>query len=198
MEVSNLRQILSQVKFQIKGGYFMAAKGLKSLLDDEVVRFQRFSVTESGAATFTQAAFDTQLSIERGVIWLIHCIEWLIFPDNLDDVAAGSFENVMCQITRESKSDIVYLNDSDLISFYAQSIGRSAAIGTDAGPLWWYDNDLPKVQKFALPIPYAAQNIYVAIKSTNASPQTIRGRIHYTIKEVSDAYFYRVAQALIG
>lgn len=169
------------------------------LTDEQVLRFCRFTITESAASTFTQQILDTQLSIERGVIWLIHAVDWLMLGGELEAPGAGAAETFQAQITRESKAAIIFPSDADLIDYHSQYIKRSAAIGTDAGPLWWYEQNAMKRHDYALPIPYAAQNIYLALQSTNASsPATIYGRIHYTIRKVNDAYFYRVAQALVG
>lgn len=176
---------------------------LAKLTDADVLRFQRFSVTESAAATFTQTTFDTQLSIERGVIWLIHSVEWMFdfktsATGGLTEVAVQTQENIQAQVTRESKSAILQLSDSDLVCKTATQVERANTIGTEAGPLYLFNPNCVIKQNFALPIPYAAQNIYVAILSTAGTARTVYGRIHYTLVTVSDSYFYRVAQSLLG
>lgn len=169
----------------------------RDLRDDEVTRFLRFTVTESAAGTFSETSYDTQLSIDRGLIWLIHAVEFSTALANLETPAAGAVETAAAQITRESQTALLDLNDPDLIARDYAVIRRSAAIGTDAGPLWVYDHG-PRRIDFIPPLPYAASTIYIGIQTSNAAAQTVTGRIHYTLRRVTDKFFYRVAQALIS
>ncbi len=171
----------------------------RELTDEEIVRFLRFSVVESGVATFTQQAFDTQLSIERGVIWLIHAIDWQMLPNGRvgGDPAASGYEVMSAQITRETQTGIIQISDPDCIDRFSDVVERSAAVGTDAGPML-YQRQWPLQHQFLIPVPFAAQQIYVGVVTTFTAVGTIHGRIHYTIKDVPEAYFYRVAHALIG
>jgi hypothetical protein len=171
--------------------------GSKDLRDDEILRFLRFAVVESAAATYTQQAMDTQLSIDRGLIWLIHFIEHDLGPQSIDDPAQGTLEYIRFQITRESKAAMVDLDNPDAIYMSSSQMERGATIGTDAGPMWTL-SDWPKQAIFSPPIPYAAQTIYIAAQSTSGSARTVRGRIGYTMKRVTDKFFFRVAQALIS
>lgn len=168
-----------------------------ALKDEEVVRMVRASVTESGAATFTETTIDTQLSIERGVIWMISAVEFFQELSKHSEVGANGLETQNIQLTRESKTAIVELNDSDVIAKLQNGIYRSAAIGTDAGPLWltWV---MPVIQYFDPPLPYASQNMYLGFQTTAATVRSCYVRIRYTIRTVSDKYFFRVAQALLG
>lgn len=166
----------------------------KDLNDDQIRRYLRFSVL--GATAFTQNSYDTQLSIERGVIWLIHQIEcWTITARELP--AASATEYWTGQITRESKAALIGFSDTDLVDMFDERIVRSAAIGTDAGPAWAFISG-PLIHMFNPPIPYAASNIYVAAQSTFGSGVDFLGRIAYTLITVSDKFFYRVATALIA
>lgn len=169
----------------------------RDLKDDEVLRFLRFSVTESAAATFTEQEYDTQLSIDRGLIWLIHWAEIQINVNIIEQPAASTTEAMYVQITRESQSAILSVSDADVIVYADKMKDRGAAVGTDAGPAMFLDK-VPDKFDFSPPLPYAAQNIYVGIKSTAAAAKTIHGRIAYTLRRVSDKFFYRVAQALIS
>lgn len=169
----------------------------RDLRDDEVIRFLRYSVTESAAATYTQDSYDTNLSIHTGLIWMIHWIEMNLSPSSVDDPAQDASEWIKCQITRESKAAMVYLDNTDLIAIAALVKDRSATIGTAAGPDTYMGSEHVMI-KFPIPIPYAAQNIYIAAQSTSAAAVTIRGRVAYTLRKVSDKFFYRVAQALIS
>src|SRR3972149_3697750 len=115
----------------------MRKKGGISLAT-EFMNFLRFSVDESAAATFTQVEVDTNLSAERGVIMEIHSVEFeLLDSILLREVAAGASEQCRVQITRESKTGDVNINDADVVAKAWTQIGRSAAIGTDAGPLYF-------------------------------------------------------------
>lgn len=172
---------------------------VKPLTDEEIIRISRIRVTESAAATFTQISQDTQLSIERGVIWMIHFIEFNFGSLNLlTEVAAAGSETVDCQVTRESKTAIIPGNDTDLIQAEAIISARSAAIGTDAGPLWVEQSRIKRYD-YLKPLPYASQNIHVGVLGSDATGMhVVDVRIGYTIREVGDQYFFRVAQALLG
>lgn len=174
----------------------MAARDLK---DDEILRFHREKITESAAGTFTQATGNTQLSVERGFIWLICFVEFYFqAPQLLDEVGAAGNELQQVQVTRESKSAIIDPSDTDMIAFQDIRLTRPAAIGTDAGPLWNFTM-MPIRHQFNVPIPYAGREIFVGVKGTDAATAAIFDvRIGYTIKEVSDKFFFRVAQALVG
>lgn len=166
------------------------------LKDSEILRFLRFSVTESAAATFTQTSIDTNLSVDRGVIWLIHFIEMGLDPEYIDDPAQNATETFKIQVTRESKTAILSYNDADLIEMGIASKDRVATIGTEAGPSIQYAIS-PHMFKYQPAIPYAAGTIYVGVQSTSSAAKTGVGRIGYTIRHVSDKFFYRVASALI-
>lgn len=169
----------------------------RDLQDDEIIRFLRFSVTETAPATFTEQSYDTNLSIDIGMLWMIHWIEWDINLNDLDECAAGTVETISGQITREPKSGLLYLNDTDLIARKTVMVQRSAAIGTDAGPMWNHDEH-PKLQKFPIPLPYAAQTVYIGLIASAAGVQNVNGRIAYTLRRVSDKFFVRVAHALLS
>lgn len=171
---------------------------LRDLRDDEILRFLRFEVTESAAATYTQKTIDTQLSIDRSIIWMIHSVDVFgINSMNLEDSAQNASESMNLQITRESKSSIIEYDDADLVERFQYAVKRYATIGTDTGPVCIPAVD-PLKCVFPIPIAYAAQNIHVGIQTSHATPQVIRGRIGYTLRKVSDKFFYRVASALIG
>lgn len=170
----------------------------KALSDAEILRFARLLVTETGAATFTQTTHDTQLSIDRGVIWLIHNIDYHLNFDTIPDIAAGATGKIEVQVSRESKSAIIELDDADCIDRLEEVIHRYATIGTDAGPAFLAQNTLSPIRHtFDPPIPYASQNIYLGILSGGVAQSAI-ARIAYTIQHVSEKYFWRVAQALLA
>jgi len=168
------------------------------LKDEEVVRIARGKVQESAASTFTQMTIDTQLSIERGVIWMIHGVEFHIpNPLDLNEVAVDAREYIQLQLTRESQTSIITPDNPDLIQPYHLQINRSAAVGTDAGPLWFV-TEFPKKFIYHKPLPYANQNMYFGMIGTAGVAYTSYVRVSYTIRTVSDKYFFRVAQALLG
>lgn len=173
------------------------SKIITSLKDLDVLRYLRFIVTESAAATFTEIEIDTQLSIERGVIWLIRSLELDIPVDTMDDPAVDTSEGIAIAVTRSSQSDIISFNDPDLVMQYAIAVNRANTIGTPAGPLWWIREN-PSVQKFSIPIVYAGVSIFVGIKSTSAGAKVVSGRIGYSLAKVSDQDFFRVANAILS
>lgn len=172
----------------------MAKKDLK---DDEILRFLRFKITESAAATFTQVGYDTQLSIDRGFIWLIHSLEVEgCDMANVEDVAAGGTETIHFQITRESKTANLGIDDADVVQSMNVIATRYATIGTDAGP-WCNIEYNPRRFLFPVPLIFGAQNIYFGVTGSGAAAKTVTGRLGYTIQKVSDKFFFRVAQAMI-
>lgn len=178
----------------------MPAKTLvKELSEQEILRIARARVTETAANTFTQVELDTSLSIERGVIWMIQWIEaYYINPLRLAEVGPNLYEQTRAQIARETQTGILDGNDADLIQMFEWGVARSAAIGTDAGPLSFLINPITRVE-YRVPIPYAAGSIFLGLRTTHSSlTSTVDFRIGYTLREVSDKYFFRVAQALLG
>lgn len=173
----------------------------QTLKDEEIVRTSRSAVTESAAATFTEVSIDTQLSIERGVIWMVHKVEFHLSKAAVNvmmEVAQGSKEDVSLQLTRESKTAIVNPDNADLIAHMQFSLHQHATIGTEAGPLWIYTL-FPVCYDFQPALPYASQSMFFGILGSDASAvQTGYVRVYYTIRSVSDKYFFRVAQALLG
>lgn len=170
---------------------------IKKITDDDVQRVARSAVDESAANTFTQIEIDTQLSIERGVVWLIDRVEMHFDTlDLMNELIAGGNEVVEMQLTRESKTAIVQPHDADSLQYRKSMLSRSAAIGTDAGPLY-FGNEEPRVFKYDVPLIYAGQSIFVSIFGTD-SANAHRGsiKIFYRIASVSDKFFFRVAQAL--
>lgn len=164
----------------------------------EYLNFLRFSVTESAAGTFTQVELDTNLSAERGVMMEIHSIELESATNQftlLKEVAAASNEDIRLQVTRDSKTAMVNLNDADCLALFKKEITRSAAIGTDSGPLWIYDDLVHKID-FALPLPYVKPSIFVGIQSSVATLGTMAGRIGYTLRDIDREDFLELLVAL--
>lgn len=172
--------------------------GVPMLTDEDVLRVARIRTTESSAGTFTQTELDTQLSVERGVIWQINFVEFHIDGRPLRVVGANSQYTIAAQVTRSSQTAMLAANSSEIIQQASKGIARSAAIGTDAGPLSFIDT-IPQRFDFPIPLPYASQSIYLGIQGNAAiAIATIDVRIGYLIKRVSDEFFFRVAQALVG
>jgi hypothetical protein len=173
-------------------------RGIAGIGDDEIIRFLRGSAIESAASTFTQTSQDTQLSVERGVVMLIHWLE-LEFETIglLSEVAANASEAITAQITRETETAIQNIDSTDVVLKYELNLVRAAAIGTDAGPLWFQHTN-PVRFDYPVPIVYASQNIFFGIQGTDgATPHSVSYRIGYTLREVSDEFFFRVATALL-
>lgn len=171
------------------------------LKEVDMLRIARIVAVQSAAAAYVQTEHDSQLSIERGIIWMIHMVEFGLNLSSVtlfdSDIAAGASEQNLYQITRESQAAIVSLNDTAVICNHQEQLVRSAAIGTDAGPLY-FQAKRPVRISFPVPYPFAGQNIYFGFDSTNASALTVTARIFYTVKTVSDKYFFRVAQSLLS
>lgn len=175
----------------------MAKKGSTS--DLVVVRMARGRVTESAGTVFTEIEVDTQLSADRGLIWLIHWIEFEFERlELLDAVAQGDLEEVFAQITKSTQTAIINLDDPDLVQKKTYQLARAATIGTDAGPISFLTESVSRVH-YPIPVPYAGQGIFVGLQGTEAGgTHTLAVRIGYTLKEVDDRTFYRIAQALVS
>lgn len=166
-------------------------------LASDFLNFLRFDVVESAAATYTQTELDTNLSAERGVMMEIHSIE-LYSPDyvNLTEVSTAASESIAAHIARESKTTATPLDDADIIAFFSRGMIRSAAIGTDAGPLWTFIDNVQRVD-FPMPIPYVKPSIFVGVMGTDASVTArIRGRIGYTLRDIDREEFLELLIAL--
>ena len=161
------------------------------------LNYLRFSLSESAAATYTELELDTNLSAERGVMMKIHSVE--VYQDELEnllEVAASAVEGIAWHVARETKTVVTAIQDADIIAFQNLSLFRSAAIGTDAGPLYFIRNLVEKID-FALPIPYVKPSIFIAVQGTDASAvATIRGRIGYTLEEIDRTEFIELLVAL--
>lgn len=178
---------------------FLRLGGIKlplSLREEDILRFLRFSVTESAAATFTENEYQTNLSLERGMIAAIHTLEIEILPSTLEVPAASSSETVSVQITREGKTALVNFNDSDALIKVVVQVARGAAIGTDAGPVVTLLVN-PHRFMYRPPILFAGESLFVGVQATNAAAQTIRGRIGYSLISVPEKMYFRVANSLL-
>lgn len=166
-------------------------------LASDFLNFLRFDVEESAAATYTEKELDTNLSAERGVMMEIHSIE-IYSPDfvNFLEVAAGAFESFAFHVARESKTVVQPFQDSDVIAFFSRTLERAAAIGTDAGPLYFMSENVLRVD-FPMPIPYVKPSIFVAVAGTDASATfQVQGRIGYTLRDIDREEFLELLVAL--
>lgn len=163
--------------------------------EKEFMAYLRAELTESAASTFTETEIDTGLSTDRGVVMEIHQVEFDFSCLQLAELSANGEEYVGMHVTKDSQSDILNVNDTELISKYEYSIFRSVAIGTDAGPLW-YDKERPIVFTFPKPIPYVKPTIWIGLKGSDATAKnTGRVRIGYTLSKVSKSDFVELLVA---
>lgn len=160
------------------------------------MNFLRGKVTESAASTYTENEIDTNLSAERGVMMEIHSVEFDFTLLQLAEIAAAGEESLAMQLVRESKSAIVNVDDPDLLCKRGEYMFRSAAIGTDAGPLW-YKHVRPIQIIFPKPLPYVKPSIVVGILGSDASAvNTGRFRIGYTLRKINKTEFLELLIAL--
>lgn len=166
-------------------------------LSGDFLNFLKFSVTESAAATFTEKEIDTNLSAERGVLMEIHSID-LIFPNIIlmaTEIAANANEVTQFHISRESKTAFIKFDDADCIASIARQMGRSAAIGTDAGPLYQFFENCVRID-FPMPLPYVKPSIFMGLLASAASATSVQGRIGYTLRDISRQEFLELLVAL--
>lgn len=174
----------------------MAKKEGVSIRGD-FLNFLTATLSESTAATFRELEIDTNLSAERGVMMEIHSVEVArIGLELLTEVAAAASETAGFHLTRETKTSLLAINDRDVVIADVFELARSAAIGTDAGPLY-----LPfqryKKYDFAMPIPYVKPSIFLGVQGSDASGFTgVNLRIGYTLREISREDFLSLLVAI--
>jgi len=157
---------------------------------------QRVRADHSNTNTFVESALSTNLAIDRGYIWLINRIQFYAATP-IQDPAAGAMESFQFQVTRESKTSIITtLNQPDLICLCKEQVVRSAAIGTDAGPLW-ISNRWPLVIDFPIPLAFAGNNLYFATQSSHASSCVMSVEVQFTLQKVKENDYLRIASALL-
>jgi len=157
---------------------------------------QRVRADHSNTTTFVESALSTNLAIDRGYIWLINRISFYSSTP-LQDPAAGTSESYVFQITRESKAAIITtLNTPDLICLVKEQINRSAAIGTDAGPLY-FRSVWPLVVDFPIPLAFAGNNLYFATQSSCTLLSVMSAEVQFTLQKVKENDYLRIASALL-
>lgn len=162
---------------------------------ENVVRNWRFNLTESAASTYTQQEVQTNLSLDSGLIAVIHQISFYLEASALDTPAANGLERAVVQLTRQTKTGILVYDDADLIEKFALTLSRSTAIGTDAGPLYWL-GIVPVVFNYSPGLLYANSSIFFGILSTAGTPITGQCRVSFTLNKISERLFFQAAQSL--
>lgn len=155
------------------------------------------TLSESAAATYRELEIDTNLSAERGVMMEIHSVELsLIGGELLTEVAAGASETIGFHLSRASKTSLIAVGDRDCVVSNIREIARSAAIGTDAGPLTIVFDRYMKFD-FAMPIPYVKPSIFFGVTGSDASGLTGAAfRIGYTLREIDREDFLSLLVAI--
>lgn len=163
----------------------------------EFISFLRGAVSESAASTFTELEIDTNLSAERGVMMNIHSIEFEFqHISELTEAAQGTGETIFAQVTRESKTAIVSINDSDVIAVSKPIFARGPTIGTDAGPLYFLTERVRKIV-FEKPIPYVKPSIFLGIHGSDATQaHSVFIRIGFSVEEINRTEFLELLVAL--
>ena len=161
------------------------------------LNFLTATLSETTAATFKELEIDTNLSAERGVMMEIHSLEIArIGGELLTEVGAAASETMGFHLCRESKTSLLAINDKDIIVADVLEVARSAAIGTDAGPLVLYFNRYQRYD-FVMPIPYVKPSIFFAVQGSDASGFTgANFRIGYTLREIDREDFLSLLVAI--
>jgi len=158
------------------------------------LNFLTATLSETTAATFKELEIDTNLSAERGVMMEIHSVE--IGTELLTEVGAAASETMGFHLARESKTALLSINDKDVVIANVVEIARSAAIGTDAGPLQIFFDRYQRFD-FALPIPYVKPSIFLGVQGSDASGFTgVHIRIGYTLREIDREDFLSLLVAI--
>jgi hypothetical protein len=143
----------------------------------------RGSVTEGGAATFGETELKTPVGRANRLAMAVHKIE---FESGLVDQPA-TLDQVNIQLTMNSKTALVNLNNSDLIA----KVAKHFEIVTSGGG---WDNKVEE-RNFYPPLLYAKSSIYLGTKGIgSAAACTHYARIGYTLRYVSAT---RMVQALV-
>ena len=161
------------------------------------LNFLTGTLSETTAATYKELELDTNLSAERGVMMEIHSVEIArIGTELLTEVGAAASETMGFHLARESKTSLLSINDKDVIIANVVEIARSAAIGTDAGPLTIFFDRYQRFD-FALPIPYVKPSIFFGVQGSDASGFTgANFRIGYTLREIDREDFLSLLVAI--
>ena len=157
---------------------------------------QRVRASQSINNTYGEVTISTNLSIDRGYIWLIRRI--LFYWDTeLEDAAQNAEEGYTFQITRESKAAcLTTLNSADLIALHRYVCVRAATIGTDVGPMWWITQK-PLIVEFPTPLAFAGNNLYFGVLSQIGTAVIYSTEIQFTLQKVKEGDYLRIASALL-
>ncbi len=163
----------------------------------DFLNFLTGTLSENVASTFRELEIDTNLSAERGVMMEIHSFEIArIGTELLTEVGAAASETLGFHLARESKTSLLSINDKDVIIADIFELTRSAAIGTDAGPLYFQFNRYQRYD-FAMPIPYVKPSIFFGVQGSDASGFTGGNfRIGYTLREINREDFLSLLVAI--
>ncbi len=158
---------------------------------------QRVRAEQSITNTYAEVAMSTNLSIDRGYIWLIHKVLFWASTFALEEPAASATELYRFQLTRESKpATINTLNSADLIAVFQSCIKRSAAIGTDAGPLYWV-TAMPYEITYPVPLAFAGNNLYFGVSSSNSGAVSFSVEVQIVLQKDKETDYFRIASALL-
>jgi hypothetical protein len=148
-----------------------------------------FTVTESGANTFTQARTDLQLNPLDNEVFVVYAAQ---MDASSPDVAAGLNTGVFASISTTSRTTVGNLSSSQVIATAGNEIRGGIADGV---PFIYASTDSPATQ-----LPYiaviATNDFYVQIVgSNNASAKAVSGRLYGVRAKASSSIYAALVQS---
>lgn len=135
------------------------------------------------STSYLELSIDTGLSLERGVLALIHRIDFTLW------VGASTTNDTEVHLSRESKAAILTPEDDDIIAYAAVR----PQISTNGG----FVQTNPHTQMYIPPIAYAKSKIYFGVKADAApAPDDAYVRVYYSLVKVREQDFFKVASAI--
>lgn len=154
----------------------------------EYMEFLPFSLAASNSFSETPinvptprlgGAYNKYTKMRSATAMVIHAIELEL--DSVTDLVTASKE-IEVQITKQSKTAIVQLNDRDLVKKFHFRQGAAVQGQNDGGDIAYF--------KFEKPIIVPSQTLFLGQICTTAAG-TFYGRIHYTMREVDESDIVR-------
>lgn len=137
------------------------------------------------SSVLVEESKNTGLSIRSTFLWLIHAIEWL--------PAFNEPTSVLLQVALsklKGESTIPNCVDAGCVA----QAGTLSGVATEGAITQW----VPYVQRFLPPMPYAAPNLSLYVKtsinSVNWRGKAVRCRLHYTTIPLDSAVYVEIAE----
>lgn len=153
-----------------------------------------FVGTPASANSFLTAQIITNLSAELKRVWAIWGLE-LFYPfDASDAIAEDKEQTVVLQLTHNVQSGQLGDGNGDIILAKEARLVRQPAIGTAAGPMWYFVKS-PLATWLPKPIAFAGAALNVGLRTANmVVANEVTAKIWYTVITVSSQEFLEISR----